>query len=193
MLSPEACAALEAWFARDRPAEVARSTAGGEPGVALAVTLPASRWLARIELVVARDAVHRVDTPPLLSDALHAAPPAWVPPLAELDRVATAVGVPLSVTGTLAWQHHTGETYVTDSARVDLLFQPRTHEALVSILDVLRARDGWGGPRLGGEVVLGRDDHVSWVDLARGRRRVLVKGAGREDVADVAPLLASLG
>lgn len=183
---------LDDWFGRGLPAAVTRSAAEDDRLVALAVTLPAARWLARIEIVVERAAIERLAPPPLLADACTCAPPAWIPPLADLSRTALEVGVPLSVTGGLAWQFATGETYVSASTPVELLFQPRTREALDRMLEVLRVREGWSGPRLAGEVVLGWTDQVAWRDIVQGRRRVLVHGTGRELVADVAPLLATL-
>ncbi len=113
-------------------------------------------------------------------------------PLADLDRDATAVGVPLSVVGALAWQHHTGLHYLTPRSPVELHFRPRTRRQLEGILAVLRVRDDWDGPPLAGEAVLGWNDAVAWRDLARGRRRVLVQGPDTESVVDVERLLGGL-
>ncbi len=191
-ISADARATLDDWFGRGLPAEVTQSAPEDARLVSLAVTLPAARWLARIEILVERAAVERLAPPPLLADACTRAPAAWIPPLGDLSRTALDAGVPLSVTGALAWQFATGETYVGASTPVDLLFQPRTREALDRMLEILRAREGWSGPRLAGEVVLGWNDQVSWRDILQGRRRVLVRGTGREVVAEVAPLLAAL-
>jgi phosphoribosyl-dephospho-CoA transferase len=96
------------------------------------------------------------------------------------------------VTGPLAWQHVTGEPYVTGRSSVDLLLRPRTRLQLETLIALLRAREDGEGPRLDGEVLLGWSDAVAWRDLASGRRRVLVKGIDRDAVVEVARLLSVL-
>ena len=191
-LSPEARATLTHWFARGHPAVVCRHDPGDTTGVTLGVTLPASRWLASIQFTVGRAAVVRRAPPLPLAEAMLSAPPGWLAPLSDLERAAAGVGVPLSVTGALAWQHVTGERYVSHRSPVELLFRPRTRQELDRILAVLRVREDGEGPRLAGEVLLGWDAAVAWRDLAHGRRRVLVRSAGSEAVVDVERLLAGL-
>jgi len=191
-LSPEARATLAHWFARGHPAVVCRDDPRDTTGMSLAVTLPASRWLATIRFTLGRAAVVRRAPPLPLAEAMLSAPPAWLAPLSELERAAAGVGVPLSVTGPLAWQHVTGEHYVSSRTPVDLLFRPRTRQELERVLAVLRVREDWEGPPLAGEVILGWDAAVAWRDLAHGRRRVLVRSAERESVMDVERLLAGL-
>ncbi|MEY2668621.1 MAG: hypothetical protein RJA59_1259, partial [Pseudomonadota bacterium] len=199
-VSPEARAALGDWFARGHPAVVCRpergapagGPAGAVAGVPLCVTLPATRWNASIRFSVARAAIARLAEPPPLREVVPSAPAEMRAPLAILDRDATAVGVPLSVVGALAWQHHTGLDYVTPRSPVELHFRPRTRRELEGILGVLRLRENWDGPPLAGEVILGWNDAVAWRDLARGRRRVLVQGPESESVVDVERLLVGL-
>jgi phosphoribosyl-dephospho-CoA transferase len=191
-VSPEARAALGDWFARGHPAVVCRPERGAPAGVPLCVTLPASRWNAAIRFTVGRPAITRLAEPPPLREVVLSAPPEMRAPLAVLDRDATAVGVPLSVVGALAWQHHTGLDYVTPRSPVELHFRPRTRRELEGILGVLRIRENWDGPPLAGEVILGWNDAVAWRDLARGRRRVLVQGPESESVVDVERLLVGL-
>jgi phosphoribosyl-dephospho-CoA transferase len=191
-LSPEAQATLAHWFARGHPAVVCRDDPDVTAEVMLAVTLPASRWLATIRFTVGRTAVVRRAPPLPLAEAMLSAPPGCLAPLSDLERAAAGVGVPLSVTGGLAWQHLTGERYVSPRSPVDLLFRPRTRHDLDRILAVLRVREDWDGPPLVGEVILGWDAAVSWRDLAHGRRRLLVRRAGSESVEDVERLLVAL-
>lgn len=191
-LTLEARAALADWFARGHPAVVCRAERGAGAGVPLCVNLPLARWNAIIHLAVGRAAIARLADPPTLTEAIPSAPPEWHMSLASLDRAAAGVGVPLSVAGALAWQHHTGLPYVTPRSPVELHFRPRTRGQLEGILDVLRVREGWDGPPLAGEAVLGWDDAVAWRDLVRGRRRVLVQGAGGESIVDVERLLGGL-
>ncbi len=95
-------------------------------------------------------------------------------------------------TGPLAWQHVTGEPYVTGRSSVDLLLRPRTRLQLEKVIALLHVREDEEGPRLDGEVLLGWSDAVAWRDLASGRRRVLVKGIDRDAVVEVARLLSVL-
>jgi phosphoribosyl-dephospho-CoA transferase len=191
-LAPPARAALVDWFARGRPAMVRRRDPGDGPGVALCVTLPASRWLASIRFTTGRVAVARMAPPASLAEVIPGAPPGWHRSLLDLDRAATDAGVPLSVTGPLAWQHVTGEPYVSDRSSVDLLLRPRTRLQLEKVMALLRVREDGDGPRLDGEVHLGWDGAVSWRDLASGRRRVLVRGIEREAIVEVERLLSVL-
>ncbi len=194
--SAEARATLADWFARGHPAMICRRVPGdpaGDPaGVPLSVTLPAARWLATIRFTVGRKGIARTAPPLSLTEAIAGAPPEWRAPLASLDRAAAGVKVPLSVVGTLAWQHLTGEPYLSPRSPVELLFRPRTREQLDAILAILRVREDGDGPPLAGEVVLGWHDTVAWRDLAGGRRRLLVRGSEREAVVDVDRLLAGL-
>jgi len=191
-VAEQARAALLDWFARGRPAMLCRRDPGDAPGVALCVTLPASRWLASIRFTVGRSAIARMAPPVPLAEVIPAAPPDWRRPLSDLDRAAAEAGVPLSVTGPLAWQHLTGEPYVSDRSSVDLLLRPRTRRQLEQVIALLRVREDGEGPRLDGEVLLGWDHAVAWRDLANGRRRVLVKGIDREAVVEVSRLLSVL-
>lgn len=194
--SEEARAALVDWFARGRPAVVCRGEAGDWSGdaaaVTLSVTLPASRWFAAIQFTVGRASIARMAPPLPLAEAIPGAFPGWRAPLADLDRIAASVGVPLSVAGALAWQQFTGEPYLTPRTAIELVFRPRTRPQLDGILAILRAREDWDGPHLGGEAILGWDAAVAWRDLVRGRRRVMVRRAGDEVVMDVDRLLAGL-
>lgn len=195
-LPSAAHAALSDWFARGRPAMVSRGDPGDATAVALEVTLPAARWFGAIRFTVGHKGIARLAPPLPLGEAISSAPPAWRDSLVSLDGAAAGVGVPLSVTGTLAWQHLTGEPYLVNGSvsttPVELHFHPRTRRALDGILAILRVREDGDGPPLAGEVVLGWSDAVAWRDLALGRRRVLVRGAGNEAVVDVERLLAGL-
>ncbi len=191
-ISAEARATLAQWFARGFPAVVCRDAPGDEAGIALSVTLPASRWHATIRFTVERTAVTRRAPPLPLAEAMLSAPRGWLAPLSELERAAASLDVPLSVTGALSWQHITGEGYVAPRSPVDLLFHPRSREQLDRILTLLRVREDWEGPPLVGEAVLGWGAAVSWRDLAHGRRRVLVRSSGSETVEDVERLLVGL-
>ena len=191
-LSAEARASLAQWFARGFPAVVCRDDPGDEAGVALSVTLPASRWNATIRFTVGRAAVTRRAPPLPLAEAMLSAPRGWLAPLSDLERA--AAGVERSALGDggagLAAHHRRalrgppvagGPPLPPPVARAA---RPDPHRA--------PGAGGLGRPPLVGEAVLGWDAAVAWRDLAHGRRRVLVRSAGSETVRDVERLLVGL-
>jgi len=174
-LAPLDEAAVAAWADHDRPAVVRRLEAEAPAGaVALGVALPGPG--RRLGLLVTADAVVRRTGPLRLRDAAASAPEAWRAPLAALDAALDAVGTPVAVFGSLAWQHLVGEPYLHPASDVDLLLRPRDGAALWAGLDVLAGRDG-RGVRLDGEVHLGGGRAVAWRELAGRPARVLVKSA----------------
>jgi phosphoribosyl-dephospho-CoA transferase len=175
-LQPAAEPILSAWFAAGRPAVACRRELGLPPdAVAVGVALPLSRLRARIGFAVARRAVLRAASPLRLAAVVETAPLEWREALSRIDRDAGALGMPVSVYGSLTWQHLTGEPYLDAGSDVDLLVQPRTRAQLEGALDLLRRWDGFGGLRVDGEVLIGAGRAVAWREMSRGRDRVLVK------------------
>jgi phosphoribosyl-dephospho-CoA transferase len=175
-LQPAAEPILSAWFAAGRPAVACRREPGFPPdAVALGVALPLSRLRARIGFAVARRAVLRAASPLRLAAVVETAPPDWREALAGIDRDAAALGMAVSVYGSLTWQHLTGEPYLDAGSDVDLLLQPRTRTQFEGALDLLRRWDGFGGLRVDGELLIGAGRAVAWREMSRGRDRVLVK------------------
>lgn len=183
-------AAARAWIARGRPAVATRGGGPAAGAVALGIALPPGGALRRIALSVERGALAAV-TPPLpLSAALPSAPVAWRPRLALLEGEAAAAGLELRVYGSLAWQHLSGDPYLTAGSDVDLLVAVGDAEGLRRALRLLRARAAEEAPRLDGEILLPGGRGVAWRELARAPARVLVKSA---EAAAIAPTLAVLG
>jgi phosphoribosyl-dephospho-CoA transferase len=175
-LQPAAVPILAAWFAAGRPAVACRREPEAAPdAVALGVALPLSRLRARIGFAVARRAVLRSAPPLRLSAVVESAPHPWREALAGIDRDAGALGMAVSVYGSLTWQHLSGEPYLDAGSDVDLLVQPRTRAQLEGALDLLRRWDGFGGLRVDGEVRIGAGRAVAWREMSLGRDRVLVK------------------
>ena len=192
-LPPGAASRLADWFARGRPAVGCRRDPAGPPGVALGVSLPgpAPRW--RVGFTVAARAVAGRRAPPSLAEAIPSAPPPWHGPLAELDRSAGALGLAVSVYGSLAWQHVTGEAYVDHRSDVDLLLRPRTRAQLDGALALLARWDGRDGLRVDGEIVVGDERAVAGRGPASGRPRVLVKTGTSVALEPREDLLGGLG
>jgi phosphoribosyl-dephospho-CoA transferase len=184
-------AAFDRWQREDWPAVVRRADAGLAPGhVSLGIPLPPSPDGVKGRLAFnapAADVARRI--PALaLSDAAAAAPPRWRP---ALDALADSM--PLRAYGSLAMQAATGQSYLTATSDIDLLFRPADADDLRDGL-LLLERHAAVLP-LDGEIVFPSGAAVSWKEwlgAAAARSRVLVKDAGAVRLAPMAELLATL-
>lgn len=186
--------AVGGWQGRGLPLVVARRQSGdGENDLRLGLALPDKR---RICVHVAASAKAKHTGPVTAAAALPSAPEAWRPTLGAVIDAAGALGVPVHVFGSLAWQHQSGLEYVRPGSDVDLLFAPRHWPAVEALLAELQALDRAGAtPRLDGEVLLPDGGAVAWRELAAQPARLLVKGPNdvtlRERVAIAALFPAS--
>ncbi len=187
---PDALPAVEAWFARGLPAVVCRLEDPLDESVGLGIAFPARLGRARVGLRVAPGAVASLAPPLRLGAAVASAPAHWQGALAELDSDAERAGLSLGVYGSLAWQHLSGEPYVTGRSDVDLLVAPRDLAELARALGLLGARACREDPRLDGEVLLGGGRGVAWRELLSPGSRVLLK-SGR--AATLVSLREALG
>jgi len=174
-----ALAAIDAWISAGRPAVACRrpecppvETAGV---VALGIAFPAGAPVRRAALLVGREAVSRVARPLALAEALASAPARWRGRLGALEREARLVGLTLRVYGSLAWQHLSGTSYLTERSDVDLAVAPRGPGELRHALRLLAAHEAEGAPPLDGEILLPAGGGVAWRELAARPERVLVK------------------
>jgi phosphoribosyl-dephospho-CoA transferase len=184
--------AVSAWLARGLPLVGARGDPAQPALVALGLACPPGAPVRRIALQVPRNAIARVAPPPLLRDAARSAPAAWRDPLRALDAEARRAGLTLRVHGSLAWQHLSGDGFVTEGSDGDLLVRPRDLAALARAL-VLLTRRAAGPPRLDGEVLLPGGRAVAWRELAGGAARVLVKSSDAVALEPRARVMAWLG
>ncbi|HTP49290.1 MAG TPA: malonate decarboxylase holo-[acyl-carrier-protein] synthase [Anaeromyxobacteraceae bacterium] len=172
---PALLADVRGWLGRGLPAVACRVAAGlPEGAVALGIALRVGPEVRRAAFAVAGEVVASFLPPLSLAEARESAPPAWRTGLGELEAAASALGLPLGVYGSLAWQHLSGEPYLQPGSDVDLLLAPRTRKELEEGLRLLE-RAGRAGPRLDGEVLLGGGRAASWRELLGSPRRVLVK------------------
>jgi len=111
---------LMAWAALGRPAIFRRRTCSDAADIVpLGLPLPPGMGRKRLALSCPPAAVMRTAPPPLLRDALPAAPARWHP----------AIGTLLESTpscrcfGSLAWQYLTGLSYLADTSDLDLLVE----------------------------------------------------------------------
>jgi phosphoribosyl-dephospho-CoA transferase len=166
-------ALIAGWVAHGWPLVVRRALAGEAPGLALGLPLPPSHGKRRLALTLPHDSLVSCAPPPLLRDALPAAPPAWHPALEQL----IALSPEMRVYGSLAWQFLTGLDYLTARSDLDMLLPaPRPAEAPL-LIAALAAIEQSAPMRLDGE--LARDDGagVNWRELHAGATEVLVKTA----------------
>ena len=167
--------AVEGWRRRGLPLVVARrQPADAADDLRLGLSLPDKR---RIGVHVASSAAVTHAGPPVLAAVLPSAPAAWWPLLASVLLAADALGVPVHVFGSLAWQHWSGQEYVRPGSDIDLLFAPRRWTEVERLMAELQFLCGPGAvPRLDGEVLLPDGGAVAWRELADRPARLMVKG-----------------
>lgn len=172
---PAIPAAVDAWFRHGRPAVVCRQHQAAPDRLRLGIPLPPREGGARVALVTARAAMRTVQAPPALTQVIPSAPVHWRQPLQRLALDADALGISLSVYGSLLWQHVTGESYVTSRSDIDLLLRVCGAAQLLPAFDLLRDWEQESGLRADGEVQLADGAGVAWRELARAPATVLVK------------------
>lgn len=186
-------AGLRQWRDHDWPAVVRRhepACAGDQ--VCLGIPLPASYGVRqRVSLVSCIDHVARRQAPMPLTDALGAAPPAWLAGLVALQRAGAAFD--LRVYGSLALESLTGQAYLRGASDIDLLLRPGTARELDTGAALLEEHAAL--LPLDGEIVFPSGEAVAWKEwlAARGARaRVLAKSVHAVRLAEPAQLLATL-
>jgi phosphoribosyl-dephospho-CoA transferase len=164
------------WFAQSRPAIVTRRAIHARAEeVSLGIPLPLAQGKLRIALQMSRDAILYLRPPVTLEAALASAPPAWQGPLKKLVTAAKETGIIFSVYGSHAWQHLTGEEYITGRSDIDVLWQPQDPVQMQAGLVLLQHWEKCHGLRADGEVCLPGGYAVSWRELVRRTGKVLVK------------------
>lgn len=185
------CAVVVDWFSRGLPA-IVRRRAEDEPDHAVPLGIPLSprRGRRRIALSVAASAVHKVRPPLTLRQVIGSAPASWRSPLTGLDDGFTAAGLTLRVYGSLAWQHITGESYLTDRSDVDLLLRLENQAQLEKALSLLQDWERQTHLRADGEFQLPNGAAVAWRELLGSQNKVLVKTAQAVRLYPVAELFS---
>ena len=176
-LPDEWMGALGEWFKRGRPAVVRRQESSTANAISLGVALPPARGKTKIPLLVDRRVVTRASAPLLLATALVSAPPAWQAALQSLVDAARERGIEFRVYGSLAWQHLSGEPYLTGTSDVDLLWTARNGALRRDGLQLLAAWQRTTGLAADGELLLPDGAAVAWKELLSASRKVLVKSS----------------
>lgn len=167
--------AVARWLADGWPAVAARRVDGTRAGMTcLGIPLPPSRGRARIALRAPARAMSRQRPPLRLAEVIASAPPERRGALEALHAEACGLGMVLRVHGSLAWQHLTGEPYVTASSDLDLLLDAGSRWQLGAALRMLQLWELRTGLVADAELRL-PGGGVAWRELVSGAGQVLVK------------------
>lgn len=168
-------ALLQTWAARGWPLIARRRAAHEGEGVAVGLPLPPSAGKARIALLVREDDIERVAALPTLEQAMTTAPAAWQPHLYTLLRVAADHEVFVQVFGSLAWQHLTGLSYVTDASDLDLAWSAPRGPRMATLLDAIARTDTVAPMRVDGEIIFADGAAANWRELHGRAAQVILK------------------
>ncbi|MES5100942.1 malonate decarboxylase holo-[acyl-carrier-protein] synthase [Agrobacterium sp. BA1120] len=173
------------WIDEGRPLVVASSTAGDEATtVRLGLSTPQKqRYGLRVQL----GAIKQILPPVTLQAAASSAPDEWQPTINAVLKVAELQGLSLSVFGSLAWSHLSGESHLRPTSDLDLLVSaPANTDALTGIRALL---DVEKMPRLDGELVLANGAGINLREYAGQPGHVLVKQHGGPQLVSLAKLM----
>jgi phosphoribosyl-dephospho-CoA transferase len=167
--------AVSGWVAAGWPAVATRRGDGARDGMVwLGIPLPPSRGTIRIALRAPADAVLRVQPALRLAEVIGSAPAERRAALADLHAAAGEAGTLLRVHGSLAWQHLTGEPYMTADSDLDLLLEAESRWQLSAALRMLQLWEKRTGLVADAEIRLPVGG-VAWRELASGAAQLLVK------------------
>ncbi|WP_176464001.1 malonate decarboxylase holo-[acyl-carrier-protein] synthase [Bordetella genomosp. 11] len=163
------------WAARGWPLIARRRSAHETDGVAVGLPFPPSAGKARIALRVRERDIARVAGLPALEQAISTAPAAWHQHLYTLVRIAADHEIFVQVFGSLAWQHLTGLSYVTDESDLDLAWSAPRGPRLASLLDAVARTDAAAPMRVDGEVIFADGTAANWRELRGDASQVILK------------------
>ena len=165
---------IEGWARAGRPLVVRRPCCSDPAGmIPLGLPLPPLYDKRRIAVALTPGEIIEQSPPPLLADAAATAPASWRETIDRLLRL-----LPETRTfGSLAWQHLTGLSYLSDGSDLDLLW-PLSSANQADTLPSDIAQIGRHAPvKLDGEIV-GAAGGVQWRELTGDNAsEILVKGA----------------
>jgi malonate decarboxylase holo-[acyl-carrier-protein] synthase len=161
------------WVRAGRPLIVRRPSCS-DPArmIPLGLPLPPSHDKRRIAVAIDASEIIEHRPPPLLAAAAAAAPPAWQETIDRLLRLCPET----RTFGSLAWQHLTGLSYLTDHSDLDLLWPLRAIERASTLPSDIAEIARQAPMRLDGEIICAAGG-VQWRELTGDdAREVLVKG-----------------
>ena len=177
----KAMPAVWEWLALGRPLIARRPVSGAREGmVPLGLPLPPSICRQRLVITVPPEWVMAWENPPLLSDAMTVAPPAWhrtIAALVEVDR-------DVRYFGSLAWEYLTGLTYLSDTSELDLLWQVPAKGGADGVVAAIARIEAEAPVRIDGELLTPAGLAIQWREWTSGAPHLLAKaGDGARLVA----------
>ncbi|MEA1672105.1 malonate decarboxylase holo-[acyl-carrier-protein] synthase [Nitrospirillum sp. BR 11163] len=160
------------WADLGRPAILRQRVCADPDGVVpLGLPLPPGMGRKRLTLSCSPAAVARVASPPSLRDARSSAPAGWRPVIEAL------LGADPSwrCFGSLAWQHVTRLSYLTDASDLDLLITCVSHAEATRVAAALGGIAAWAPMRLDAELVSEGGNAVQWREWLSDAPHLLVK------------------
>lgn len=162
------------WVGSGRPLIARRPVCDDMAGrVPLGLPLPPSLGKQRLAFAVPPDAIASDAPPPLLSNAMREAPAAWQEKIAAL----IAFDPETRCFGSLAWEHLTGLSYLSETSDLDLVWQVSKADQAARLGTALARIDAAAPMRLDGEIVTPTGLAVQWREFASDAPELLTKAA----------------
>lgn len=163
---------LLAWAELGRPAIFRRRTCGDAADIVpLGLPLPPGMGRKRLALACPPAAVMRTAPPPLLRDALPAAPAQWCQAIGALLESAPSC----RCFGSLAWQYLTGLSYLADTSDLDLLVECRSDADAKRVTALLTDVAEHAPMRIDAELITPYGTAVQWREWLSENPELLVK------------------
>ncbi|MBB3285051.1 MULTISPECIES: malonate decarboxylase holo-[acyl-carrier-protein] synthase [Rhizobium] len=161
-----------AWAALGRPAIFRRRTCSDAADIiSLGLPLPPNMGRKRLALACPPAAVIRTTPPPLLRDALAAAPARWCQAIGTLLESAPSC----RCFGSLAWQYLTGLSYLADTSDLDLLVECGSDADARRVTALLTDVAERAPMRIDAELITPCGTAVQWREWLSGNPELLVK------------------
>jgi phosphoribosyl-dephospho-CoA transferase len=183
-----AAGVIEDWIDAGRPLVVAASAKCDPPGsIRLGIATLDKR---RFGVVVRPAAVDRL-LPELGLEAVVASTPlSWRDKIAQTLEVAAQQRLTLTVFGSVAWAHLTGEPYLRESSDLDLAVMCHSATNIVEAANALLSIEG--SPRLDPELCLSGRGGVNLKELAMMPEHILLKRHGGPMMVDASAVIRAL-
>lgn len=184
--------ALQAWARHDWPVIVRRPAPGDPAGVPVGLPLTPARGKRRIALLVSPTDIASTAALPTFADVAAAAPASWRPCLTILDDLMAIYTIEAGVFGSLAWQHLTGEAYLSASSDLDVAWSFPARRQLANFLDDLADIEACAPMRIDGELVRTDGAGVNWRELWSDHPELAIKTTSAVNLQSRATFMALL-
>jgi phosphoribosyl-dephospho-CoA transferase len=183
-----AAGVIEDWIDAGRPLVVAASaTCDREGSIRIGIATPDKR---RFGIVVKPAAIDRLLPELELQAVVASTPLSWRNKIAQTLEVAAQRRLTLTVFGSVAWAHLTGETYLRESSDLDLAVRCDPATDIVGVAHALLSIEG--SPRLDPELCLSGFGGVNLKELAMMPEHILLKRHGGPMMVAASALIRAL-